>query len=95
MITHAIPDMLCPACGHHFTHAAPADDSTTAPEPGDITVCIRCASLMVFGDDMRLRLPTPAEDAECRAMSDVMEATQAIRDLNAEHTPPEGKVGHV
>jgi hypothetical protein len=40
-----------------------------APDPGDVTVCISCAQLLVFTDDLTLRAPMPGE----------VEMTPAIR----------------
>lgn len=52
----------CPVCHHKLdaaSNAGPDDD--TPPGPGDFTVCINCASVLVFSDDMTLRRPE-AED---------------------------------
>jgi hypothetical protein len=48
------------------------------PTPGDFSLCIRCASLNVFGDDMRLRAPTDEEIFTAAASSDVQEARRII-----------------
>lgn len=31
------------------------------PDPGDVTICIECANLLVFTDDYTLRKPAPSE----------------------------------
>ena len=57
-----IPESRCPFCGYRSeTASAPGDKS---PEPGHIAVCISCASVLVFNDDLRLRAMTQAEFAD-------------------------------
>jgi hypothetical protein len=44
--------------------AASGIDTDEAPDPGDLSVCINCASPLVFGPDLKLRTMTAAEYAE-------------------------------
>jgi hypothetical protein len=56
----AVPRSACPDCG--AVSNRPASYAANArPEPGDPTLCFACGALVVFADDLRLRLPTGAE----------------------------------
>ena len=55
-----MPVSRCTACGALFDAATEVEFGTT-PSPGDVTVCIRCAHVMVYADDMTLRNPTIPE----------------------------------
>src|SRR4051812_16227606 len=48
----------CPNCGHVLDAAT--SESALPPEPGDITVCVGCSTILVFEDGMKLALPSPA-----------------------------------
>lgn len=50
----------CPVCGAYLTAASNAltDD---CPEPGDITICIICRTILAFDIAMDLRLATDEE----------------------------------
>lgn len=52
---------LCPRCGHTLTGAMETTPAGGAPEPGDTSVCISCASVLVYKDDLTLR-PATAEE---------------------------------
>jgi hypothetical protein len=51
----------CTSCGKRLD-AASHLDGKSVPVPGDATVCIECGHVMVFGENMRLRDPTPQEE---------------------------------
>ncbi len=56
-----VPESPCPFCGTEFDGAFSFEDKV--PSPGDATVCIQCASPLVFDDAMKLRQMTPGEFA--------------------------------
>jgi hypothetical protein len=58
--TH-VPSSPCPFCGADLDHAFSAADAT--PSPGDLSVCIVCASALVFDDALHLQPLSPAEFA--------------------------------
>lgn len=60
--TTKLPASRCPLCGLESNAASSPEGAT--PDPGDITICMHCAGLLVFTDDMRLRTATNAEIAE-------------------------------
>jgi len=55
-----VPPVMCPSCGKHLDAASSPDDDVK-PSVGDISVCIYCSHICVFGDDMVLRNPTDEE----------------------------------
>jgi hypothetical protein len=72
----------CPFCGHTLDAVTAGPESPDAtPEPGDYSVCIKCASLMVFGDGLKVRAPTEAEQDEAMSLPDTVSLLQAIRRL--------------
>jgi len=53
----------CPVCGI-LLNAASHFDGESSPEPGDMTVCSVCKTILAFGEAMDLRLATPEEIKE-------------------------------
>lgn len=64
-----LPLSLCPSCGAKLSGAGSAHGWT--PSPGDGTFCAYCRALLVYGPDLRPRLPTDAERAEFMAAPEV------------------------
>jgi hypothetical protein len=67
-----IGDNACPACNYKVSAAAPADDKPGVPMPGDIVLCLNCAEVLQFTEDMDLKLcPAGVKqtfDADTQAM---------------------------
>lgn len=80
---------LCPNC------AATLDGWGTAhgwtPSPGDGTLCAYCGTLLIFGTDMRPRLPTDAELADYMADPDVRRQILDLKLAAASRAFPIGK----
>jgi len=57
-----IPKSRCPFCGYRSEAASTPGDKS--PEPGHIAVCISCASVLMFNEDLRLRAMTQGEFAD-------------------------------
>lgn len=55
-----VPESPCPNCGHVMNGATDPEDEDAVPVPGDATVCIDCAALLVFGPELQLGLMSPA-----------------------------------
>ena len=73
-----VPDQSCEVCGH--SHSGASGRAGTTPTVGDMSVCIECATPLVFGDGLILHRMTEAElaalsDGEVRALG------QAIHDV--------------
>jgi predicted transcriptional regulator YdeE len=49
----ALPEVRCARC-NHLTDAATGIDQAVRPEPGDITICIRCGVIEQFNESMEL-----------------------------------------
>jgi hypothetical protein len=43
----------CPRCGYGVD-AATAAYGNVQPKPGDVSICLNCAALMQFNDDLKL-----------------------------------------
>jgi hypothetical protein len=54
-----LPKSRCPFCDYKLDAASGGG----TPSPGDISVCIGCASPLRFADDLTVRVMTPAEFA--------------------------------
>lgn len=50
----------CYKCGYAFDRSSCVGHSD-APVPGDVSICIQCGAVMVFGGDNALRRPTGKE----------------------------------
>lgn len=78
--TKEIPARMCPSCGKLLDGATQlvSDDGATSPTSGDVTICLYCANVAVFADDLTLRKPTPVEDKEFTRNPRLMLAKMAI-----------------
>lgn len=61
-----LPASSCPRCLRDLDGATSVAHEGR-PDPGDVTMCIYCSGLAIFGDDLRLRNPTKEERAEIEA----------------------------
>jgi len=53
----AFDETPCPHCGKLLDSSTNADDGDRGPQPGDPSICNRCAGIAVFMPDMSLALP--------------------------------------
>jgi hypothetical protein len=53
MRTTDIPESSCPKCGEILNAATSMED--IQPKPGDLTICINCASMLRFDKDLSMR----------------------------------------
>jgi hypothetical protein len=63
----------CPHCGKSLDGATDPTGGAV-PSPGDLTLCVYCAGVSIFGEDMQLR--TATEEEEMMALP--MEQLQSI-----------------
>lgn len=76
MSSFATPRTLCPNCGHTFDRAGETDkEHPRAPKPGDLGLCIECATVLQYDDSLRMRLIPPAELAEIYRQQPELAAT--------------------
>jgi len=83
---YAMPMCLCLRCGHTFDRASNLTGKGR-PEPGDLTLCIKCGSLLKFRDDLTVELVSDM-DGELRKLDPIklgriLQAKAAIAVLNA------------
>jgi hypothetical protein len=57
-ITKRTAPSACPHCGKLLD--AVTSEQPEPPEPGDVTVCLGCATVLLFDEGMQLVLPSPA-----------------------------------
>lgn len=55
------PACQCPKCDCTIDAATSADNTQSVPEEGDVSVCINCASMLIFKEDMTMRLMSKDE----------------------------------
>lgn len=72
-----IVENVCAVCGHKLDGASGVGNNTV-PKPGDVSICIRCTNISVFGDDLKLRKPTENEMKELGRDSNVLKAMALI-----------------
>ena len=79
--TTRTPPTPCPQCGA-VNDTADGVEHEEAPTPGDISVCMYCAAVTVFTNDLKLRTPTSEEMANIRSDAEIWatikEAQRAI-----------------
>ncbi len=79
----------CLNCGEKLDGASVIDESdklvnrNPAPRPGDFTICIKCAHLMIFSDDGGFREPTKEEAFDIAGDKRLLAAVEAISQAQA------------
>ena len=75
------PASYCPGCNYRFDRATSTFDDQVRPKPGDITICIKCATVLIFNGDMSARLATDGDLRELDAVTllEIFRARTAIR----------------
>ena len=60
---YRVPGSACINCGKDIDAASPVSGGR-GPQPGDLSICLYCRHLMVYGDDLRVRNLTDEEAIE-------------------------------
>src|SRR5258708_6205165 len=55
------PSCQCPHCRHAIDRGSDSKGAQVLPTKGEFTICLYCATILVFDPDLTLRHPTPAE----------------------------------
>jgi hypothetical protein len=79
-----VPPCACPECGYVGDQVMGVS-TEHKPVPGDLSLCIHCACLSAFDDDLKLRPPTDDELFAAATDRRVQAARAAILHVNAEH----------
>jgi hypothetical protein len=61
-ITTPVPEDHCPFCGHKLDAASTPNGAI--PNPGDVSICLSCASALVFDKNLRLQAMSQNEFAD-------------------------------
>jgi len=83
-----VPAGKCCECGHE-TNRATGVDGRGEPSPGDFSLCVGCASLNVFGADLKVRAPTEEEILKAAADPEVQRARRLLQRIPKEMRTPE------
>lgn len=75
---HDVTPNRCPHC-EHILEGATGVTTQNAPKPGDVTLCIYCAAVLVFQDDMRVRLPVEEEANEFASNGELMKMQKIVK----------------
>lgn len=65
-VQYHVPNARCPSCNTELDFAENVDGGG-APEAGNISVCIQCAAVLVFNDDLSFRVPTDEDWQEIKS----------------------------
>jgi hypothetical protein len=82
-----VPLCACPGCGTAADLASSVRElggqTGRDPKPGDFTVCMTCASILVFDETLGVREPTVAElvAADPAMLEQIAKVQQMIRSL--------------
>jgi len=76
-----MPLTQCPKCNHPLDCATSVDADDSAPIEGDLSICINCATPLVFDELLMLRVLTQDEIDGLPPLSQI-ELRQAIRAVN-------------
>ena len=68
-MTDVLPTSFCPWCGYQVDAATCATDQNAKPRPGDLSMCLKCLSVLRFDADLRLEM---LPEAEFRALPEEM-----------------------
>ena len=79
--TERLPEQRCPACGKVLDAATVVDQPQATPKPGSVAICLDCAYVAVFTDELTLRDPTPEENKVILANYSVQVAVWGVRKL--------------
>jgi len=64
----------CLNCGKAIDAAAPVEIGARPPQPGDIAICLGCAHIHIYADDLTLRQPRDDEMVEIAGDQDILKA---------------------
>lgn len=85
-----VPKSACTACGYGVDLAT-CVGSDRAPQPGDITLCIKCGHIMAFGDDMQMRNLTDEEMREVASNKTILAIQRGRAAVEAKLGPMGGR----
>lgn len=86
-----IPPQCCLACAKPITRATGArrGEPEVAPEPGDVSICLKCSAIAVYDEELILRAPTEDEESVISRDPDVVRALQILEKVRRMRAPRE------
>ena len=84
-MSHPVPLDHCPNCGVPLDRVSHAADAKATPSPGDLTVCLYCAHLLAFDDELQMRELTEAEKVEAAGCPELLRTMEFVRKFNDHH----------
>lgn len=82
VVTTRLKPSPCPNCGYAMD-AVTAAFEDVRPKPGDVTVCIKCAALLEFTDDMRYA-PANTRRLALETLEQLAQVQAAVRMMHRE-----------
>lgn len=74
---YLIKKNVCLVCGYDLDGASQINGNNK-PKPGDVSICIGCANIAMFDDDLKLRQPNLNEERELLKNPVIAEAQNKI-----------------
>lgn len=81
MLSTEMPKDKCPFCDYKVDCAS-AIKGKNKPSEGDVSLCLSCAQILIFGKGLKLRVPTQEEYIEASNMKSLKEMQVAIRKID-------------
>jgi len=81
-VIYKVKKAQCPTCSHPLDAATPMDDADQrAPESGDLTICVKCATVLTYDDNMDLQSMTDQDirQLEPSLAHEVLNHQKAVR----------------
>ena len=73
-----ITESKCPECGKRLDGCSGVNHNRQ-PKVGDVTICIKCTEIAVFGNNLKLRKPTKKEMEEFKKNTELMGAQTKLK----------------
>ena len=87
VVTTRLKPSPCPSCGYEMD-AATAAFEDVRPKPGDVSVCLKCAALLEFAEDMTFA-PANTGRLDLETLEQLAEVQAAVRKMQGEKVVPQ------
>lgn len=72
-----VPESICNECGHTLDSAT-AFGHNSKPRSGNLSICVKCSHLYIFGKDLKLRELNAKEMVKWAGSPELTQLTEAI-----------------
>ncbi len=76
--TFKLEQFKCPYCGTNLNAAAGVGECDRPPQPGDITICIKCGEVYEFGENLEGVVPSQEKQIEYMSIPEVNKIRMAL-----------------